>query len=387
MQDFGMKPALTSETARRVLLVASIDAIGIARLPSLFAAAGFRVVLLGPPHTAVSKSKFIAERIPCARGVDATVAALREHLGTHRSRYHSVVIADEPSLLAASEGDSPEWLKDWFPVPVAGPYLARIRSKVCFLRDSREAGLPVMQFEVCSDEPQLRAAVKRIGFPLFIKSSTGFAGAGLLFARTPADLESQLHKVTFDEPVLVQEEIVGETGSIPVLYDRGRPICWFAYRMKLTWPTRFSSACTVAISANDEIEGLVRGVGELTQFNGLCGLDWMWDRRSRRIVLLEFNPRPLPTAYLGPCAGVDFSRALQNADSPESVVQKPTRSGAAVDLFPQALYYGLQHREPRRILRAFSDAPWNDPLLTAAHLRRFITHHIPVGFKQALKKS
>jgi predicted ATP-grasp superfamily ATP-dependent carboligase len=319
--------------------------------------------------------------------VDATVTALRQHLEKHRRRYHSIVIADEPSLLAVSQSGSPEWLNDWFPVPTTERYLRRIQSKVCFLQDSREEGLPVMRFEVCSDESQLRAAVGRIGFPVFIKSSTGFAGGGLLFARTQADLESQLHKVTFEEPVLVQEEILGETGSIPVLYDRGRPLCWFAYRMKLTWPTRFSSACTVAVATNDGIEGLVRGVGKLTEFNGLCGLDWLWDRKTGRAVLLEFNPRPLPTAYLGPRAGVDFSRALQTAASPESEVQKPTRSGAKIDLFPQALYYGLDHREPGRILRAFSDAPWNDPMLTAAHLRRFITHNIPAGLKHALRKS
>ena len=336
---------------------------------------------------AVSKSRFIAHRISCRRGSAATALATREHLHIEGNQYNSVVIADEPTLLALLEGNSGEWLKGWFPVPLSPQYIRRIRSKVDFLIDCREAGILTPQFEVCTDESQLRAAIEHVGFPLFIKSARGFAGSGLLFAATPADLKGQMDKVTFDEPVLVQAEIAGDTGSIPVLYDRGRPVCWFAYRMKFTWPTRFSSACTVAISARAGIAELVRAVGNLTGFNGLCGLDWMWDRTTDRIVLLEFNPRPLPTAYLGHYAGVDFSKALRTIGLSDGVIQAPDRSGTVIDMFPQALYYSFQHRELRRFSRALRDAPWNDPGLVAAHFRRFITHQIPVRIKTIFKTS
>jgi predicted ATP-grasp superfamily ATP-dependent carboligase len=376
-----------SDTPRQVLLVASIDAVGIARLPSLFSGAGYEVFLLGSDHMAVSKSRFVSHRISCPRGVNVTAAALRGHLVTHPNTYDSVVIADEPTLLAVLQDDSNEWLKGWCPVPITHQHIQRLQSKAHFLLDSREAGIKTPRFEVCVDETQLRAAVGRMGFPLFVKGAQGFAGSGLLFARTSADLEGQLTKVEFGAPVLVEEEIAGDTGSIPVIYDRGNPICWFAYRMKHTWPTRFSSACTVAISDHREVESLVRNVGRLTEFHGLCGIDWMTDGLTGRIVLLEFNPRPLPTAYLGPYAGVDFSKALQTIGSAECVVQMPDRSGAVIDMFPQALYYSLEHRELGRTLRAFHDAPWSDPLLTAAHLRRVITHHIPGSVKGMFKNS
>jgi predicted ATP-grasp superfamily ATP-dependent carboligase len=373
--------------SRKVLLAASIDAVGIGRLPRLFSAAGYKVVLLGADHMAVSKSRFIVRRITCPRGAAATAPAIREHLRIHGNEYHSVVIADEPTLLAVLEINSMEWLKDWFPVPLLPHYIRRIRSKVDFLVDCREAGILTPRFEVCADEAQLRSAIESIGFPLFIKKARGLSGSGLLFARTPAELEGQSGLLTFEEPLLVQGENAGEPGSIPVLYDRGRPVCWFAYRMKLTWPNRFSSASTVAISAHRDIEDLVRDVGNLTKFNGLCGLDWMWDRSTDRIVLLEFNPRPLPTAYLGRHAGVDFSKALETAGSRNGIVQMPTGARTVIDMFPQALYYSFQQGEPRRFLRAFRDADWNDPALTAAHLRRFVTHQIPERLKTKLRRS
>jgi predicted ATP-grasp superfamily ATP-dependent carboligase len=376
-----------STSRREVLLIASIDSVGVTRLPGIFSGAGFRVVLLASDRLAVSNSRFVAERIGCARGAEATVRATQDHLARNGGRYHSVVIADEPALNSALATDSRDWLQGWFPVPLSHPYPERIRSKVAFLKDSREAGIPVPRFEVCADVAQLRSAAEHIGYPLFVKSSHGFAGSGLFYARTPAELEAQLAKANFDEPVLVQEEMSGDTGSIPVLYDHGKPVCWFSYLMKISWPTRFSSACAVEISAVPEAENLVVQVGRLTQFNGLCGLDFMRDPVTGRVALLEFNPRPLPTCYLGPYAGVNFSRALAAVGSAGCKAQKPDRAGKAIDLFPQALYRALDHTEPVRFFRAFADAPWSDPLLTAAHLRRLATHQIPEPVRKLLKRS
>jgi carbamoylphosphate synthase large subunit len=373
------------ERSRNALLIAAIDALASGRLPRLFSDAGFRVHLLASRHLAVSKSAFLASRIECAPGPAAAALAARDHLKSHRPEYDSIVLADEPCLWAALDQGSDAWLEGWFPVPLKPDALDRLRSKVRFLADSRAAGIPTPRFEICATETELRAAAASMGMPVFIKATRGLAGSGLFFARTQAEFDAQVATMSFDWPVVAQDEIVGESGSASVLYHRGRPVCWFAYIMKRLWPNRFSSACTIELFSSPQAESLVRQVGELTEFTGLAGIDFMVDSTRSKLLLLEFNPRPTPAYHLGPQAGVDFSLALRNGGS-GAAEQRPNGSTAVIDLFPQSLYYSLEHARPMQFIRCLRDAQWSEPALTIAHFRRFVTHYIPAPVKRLLKR-
>jgi predicted ATP-grasp superfamily ATP-dependent carboligase len=362
---------------QRVLLIAGIDAVGVTRLPRLFTDAGFQVTVLASKRLAVVRSRCVVHHFATAYGPEATALAAREHLATHRGLYTRIILADEPTLWAAIDLGEREWLEGWFPVPLDSDSVDLLDSKVRFLVEAQRAGLNVPPFEVCHNMHEARRAASSLRYPVFVKGPRGLAGSGLRFAHNEADLESQLSTFSFEAPVVVQACVEGDAGSISVLYDHGRPTCWFSYLMKQTWPNRFSSASAAHVVTHPDAEALVDGVGAMTSFHGLGGIDWVWDRQRNRWFLLEFNPRPTPVYYLGERVGADFKAALGGVGAGKTQNVDSVRSRKMILLFPQNLYYSVEHGLAGQFLRTFGDAPWADPGLVLSHLRRFVTHYIP----------
>jgi hypothetical protein len=373
---------LTTSQAPRLLLIAGIDAVGVGRLPRLFASAGFEVSLLASARLAVARSRYVTRHFSAPHGPHATASAAREHLASHRDRYARIILADEPTLWAAIGLCPRDWLKGWFPVPLDGHSLDFLDSKVRFLVEARRVGLNVPPFEVCFNAEDMLLAAGSIGYPVFLKGPRGLAGSGLRFARNRADIESQLAAFPFDEPAVVQASVEGDAGSTSVLYERGWPVCSFSYLMKQTWPNRFSSASALQVVTHPDAEVLACGVGSMTGFHGLSGIDWVWERKKNRWLLLEFNPRPTPVYYLGKRVGADFAGAMNGIPS-APMTHAPIRQEKTILLFPQALYYSLEHRMPLQFMRTFADAPWDDPGLLLGHLRRFMTHYLPKALKRS----
>jgi hypothetical protein len=383
-------PELPENQSRpAVLLICGVDTVGVARLPRLWFDAGYDVHVLGSERLAVCRSGILASRIPCPPGPRATALAAREHLcnarGEARALYRRIVLADEPTLWAAFDLGSTEWMDGWSPVAPGSPSVALLRSKTEFLCASRAAGISVPPFQVCATEEEARRGTAAIGFPLYLKASRGWSGSGLVFADSAPSFEEQVKRVSFEVPLLLQKEITGPSASASVLYDRGVPVCWFAYLMKRTWPNRFSSACSVQLFSHPDAGPLVDAVGRLTEFTGLAGIDFICERETNRLLLLEFNPRPTPVYYLGHHAGVDFAGALREMASGPASIQAPNLSSEVIDLFPQMLYYAVEHLNPLLFLRCLGDVPWKDPVLAAAKFRRFLTHYIPSSLKEKVK--
>jgi predicted ATP-grasp superfamily ATP-dependent carboligase len=371
--------------SRSVLLIAGIDALSIGRLPRLFAEAGYSVHLLGSDRLVAAGSRFVAERIPAPPGADAAARLAADHLARRRGEYDRILLADEPVLWAALDLGPSAWMQDWFPVPLTAPAIARLRSKTTFLCDCRDAGIATPHFQVCTNANEIRETANSIGFPVFIKAYRGLAGSGLLFARDRSDLDAQRSRISFDNPVVIQAEIRGESGSISVLYDRGVPVCWFSYLVARSWPNRFSAACAIRMFPHPDAAALTAAVGRLTQFTGLAGIDFVRDPEADRLILLEFNPRPTPVYHLGPRAGVDFRKALRDTDCGASEPQIPGDSTAGIELFPQSLFESFEHFRPAKFIEAFRDAPWDEKKLVASHLRRFLSHYLPNSLKDRVK--
>ncbi len=367
-----------------VLLICGVDTVGVARLPRLWFDAGYEVHVLGSEHFAVCRSAILNRKIPCPPGPQATALAAREHLSSARGRYQKIVLADEPTLWAAFDLGPTEWMEDWSPVAPESPGVALLRSKTAFLCASRAAGIACPAFQVCATEDESRHAAATVGFPLYLKANKGWAGSGLFFADSAASLDEQLKGVSFEEPLLMQKEIIGPPGSVSVLYDHGVPVCWFAYLMLRTWPNRFSSACSLQLFPHPGAGPLVEAVGRLTQFSGLAGIDFIWDQPDNRLRLLEFNPRPTPVYHLGHRAGVNFAAALGEMASGPATIQAPNLSSKIIDLFPQMLFYAVEHWKPILLLGCIGDLPWKDPAISAAQCRRFLTHYIPNSLKRRI---
>jgi hypothetical protein len=187
---------------------------------------------------------------------------------------------------------------------------------------------------------------------------------------------------------MLQRFINGPIGTCPILYDHGEPVCWFSAYTRDHWPTRFAASSAVEIVHRPELREQLAAIGTATGFHGLAGVDWVEDPQTGKVYVIELNPRPTPATYLGPVAGVDFTRALAEWLNGEVGEQNPDPNAAGhfARMFPQSLYYAVDNRRYGTIPGVLGDAPWREPALVAAHLRRVVSHFLPAPVRALGRK-
>lgn len=374
-----------------VLLVVGIDAVGIARFPRLLHDAGCRVTLLAPPGLAVARSRYVASHVATAVEPETLAGQLEAFLAERKSDFHHIIIGDEPTLTAVARHRGEAWLDGWFPVDHRGDAVEVILSKSAFQQAAGAAGLTIPKSEICTGFAEVEAAVRAMGYPVMLKSPYGCSGSGVRKVADEAELKAAFELLYEGNGVmLVQQFVDGRVGSSDVLFDRGAPVCWQSWYSRLCWPTPLASSCAREAMSHRDIGLMLTGVGALSGFHGFAGVDWMHDAERDRVYLIEFNPRPTPTYHLDAHSRVSFAgsfRAMLEGTCGAGCRERlPEACGAVIHLFPQSLYRAVSERELNSFLRCWSDAPWSDPLLMAAYLRRVFTHFLPLRWRQAVKR-
>nr|WP_232470687.1 ATP-grasp domain-containing protein [Methylococcus sp. BF19-07] len=372
------------------MLVVGIDAVGIARFPRLLHDAGCRVTLLAPHGLAVARSRFVTRHVVTAAEPEALTGRLRTLL-TER-HFHHVIVGDEPTLTVIARHRGEAWLDGWFPVEHrSSDAVEVILSKSAFQRAAGAAGLTIPKFEVCTGLAEVKAAARVLGYPVMLKSPYGSSGSGVRKVAGEAELEAVFHLLDEGNGVmLVQQFVDGQVGSSDVLFDRGVPVCWHSWYSRLCWPRPMASSCAREAMVHRDIGPMLAGVGALSGFRGFAGVDWIHDVERNRVYLIEFNPRPTPTYHLDVHSGVRFADAFRAmlAGTRGAGCREPSAAacGRVIHLFPQSLYRAVSERDLDSLLRCWSDAPWSDPVLMAAHLRRVFTHFLPMRWRRAVKR-
>jgi glutathione synthase/RimK-type ligase-like ATP-grasp enzyme len=370
-----------------ILLIVRLDLVGVTRLPQVLHAAGCRVTLLAPAGLAINRSRFIDRHITLPATCNAFIGQLKAHLVEHHQEYQWVIIGDESVVhdLARHRGEA--WLDGWFPVNRHSRAVDLITSKFDFLQAASEAGLQLPSFKICHSLTEAKRVAESFGFPVILKLSKGLAGSGVRLVRSEEDLAPQFEAMVAGGPVAVQKFARGALGVTEVLFDRGRPVCWASSYTLRCWPTNLSASCVRQVMDHREIEPLITGIGTLTGFHGLGGVDWIHDPDTDSLNLIEFNPRPTPGYHTGHLAGVSFSSGVRAILSGNNLVQRPRQEGQGqkVFMFPQSIYRAIDDRDLRLLMRVCSDLPWNDPMLMAAHLRRVCTHYLPLRMRSWAK--
>lgn len=367
-----------TERTNRVLLLAGVGGAPVMRLPRLLADAGLEVTLLAPRFNAAHFSRFVRRRLYVPAGPKHVVAAAKKLLaGEGASRFRWIVLADEPTLQAAA--DDPGALAEQLPFPSTPGFWEVALSKNRFLAACRAQGVNVPRFEIGATQAEAPFLAEKIGYPVLIKPIRGLGGNGIRLLAGRPELETLFATEPPQEEYVLQAVIPGKSGSTSILYDHGRPVCWFSYFMERTWPNRFGPANLIRVCDHPDVETLAGGIGGITRFHGLSGFDWMLDERTGRLALLEFNPRPTPIYHLGLLAGVDFSAALAQwiCGGRVHLPRRPEPPPRTMRLFPQALDWAIDNGSAAELLRAFGDAPWSDPLLLLAQLRLVAGRHLP----------
>jgi predicted ATP-grasp superfamily ATP-dependent carboligase len=379
-----------------VLLVAFEDMVGLARLPGVLHRAGCSVSLLGSSRLLVARSRFVDCRLPAPEELTDLVACLREHLRIVPDAYDWVIFGDESVLRESLADPDRTWLTGRFPVNPMGPAAERIVSKSAFNEAARKAGLPVPGSEVCNTLNEAFCQAKRMGYPVILKHPQSSCGLGVRIVPEKATLSGAWHSLKCcSDPLIVQHFVSGQIGSTDVLFDHGVPICWLSTYSTSTLPKSTGMSCIRTAMDHPEIEALLEGVGRLTGFHGLGGVDWIESHKGGRLVVIEFNPRPTPGYHLGPRSGVDFSRAIQEilTGKPPSV-QRPlpaTGSCGKIYMFPQEVYRIITDHAFLALFRwipgrpTARDIPLDDPELVWAHLIR-LAHRFLLEMRNMIER-
>jgi len=362
----------------KVLLVASKgEWSGLVRLPYMVRRCNADLSILTTADSALRRSWHVHSIHTLPDSLDALVPTLREHLAHHH--YDMVVLGDDPAFVSVAEAAAKEtdasWIDGWFPVE-RKVGLEPTYSKTAFNEACDQAGLPIPRSHVCNTFDETTAAALEVGYPLVLKTAVGLGGNGVIKVNRPADLRAAFEKLKQRTPLVVQEFIVGKLGTTQLVLDQGKVLYWLPSYVLKCCPEPFGPSCVRQFFEQpdlDLMEPIVRGVAKMTNFRGMCGIDWI-QRDDGSFAILEFNPRPTPAMEMGRFAGADSAMALKSLLTGEPVAESPkvvTGRRRTVYMFPQHMVRSLRYREYGEFrhwipFMATHEIPWCEPMLLAA---------------------
>lgn len=252
-------------------------------------------------------------------------------------------------------------------------------------------------------------------FPLVLKPAThSEANAFTLGKAWRVDDKAAL-LTRYDEAVaatggvtnIVLQELIPGSGasqfSYAALWDRGRPVASLVARRLRQYPIEFGYTSTfVETTENAEVEAAAVRFLQSLDYSGLAEIEFKYDSRSQRYMLLDVNIRSWTWIALGRRAGLDFPYLLWQQATGQPVTAGRARAGVAWMHLSRDFVAALQEVKAGRIspldylrtLRAsteFAAFALDDPLPGIVDLPlvagRVITRRLPLvlkGLKQRI---
>jgi len=128
----------------------------------------------------------------------------------------------DATLLSSGLDDSPDILfelNDMIPILGNHPHvIERIRDKMEFFQELKRLGIPHPETVMAENFEEARNKAKDTGYPVLVKPSRGFGGAGVRKVQGPQELKQAFRDASLiDEKVLVQEYISGTSASASLI--------------------------------------------------------------------------------------------------------------------------------------------------------------------------
>jgi len=135
----------------------------------------------------------------------------------------------DAALLSSGLEDSPEVLfelNDLVPILGNPPDVTqKVRNKTEFFKELERLGIPHPETASVENFEEARKKSRDIGFPVVVKPSRGFGGAGVREARNAQELKQAFQEaVLFDNKVLIQERVFGTPASASLLSSTDKAV-------------------------------------------------------------------------------------------------------------------------------------------------------------------
>jgi len=319
-----------------VLCATSTSWLAPAEVPRLFHRAGARVTLLGPADAWPLRGSFVDAWVPAGGDAGDVAAALAQHL--RRASYDWIVLADDPLLAAVRDRAGEPWARAALPVEPAAVLLDLLGSKVGFVRAAAALGLPIPRSRVCTGIAEARATMGAWGVPVMVKQDGPSGGEGCHALATAGALET-LPRALFDEPVVVQALVPGQTVSIEALYDRGHLCHAITSTLLRAWPAPFGASALRRFTDDPPLVALAEDIGARVRPHGFANVTAVRDPEGH-LALIELDLRPNALFHLGQALGVDVAptlRAILERAPPAPTRRLPPGVDVQVPVYPNDL--------------------------------------------------
>jgi predicted ATP-grasp superfamily ATP-dependent carboligase len=236
--------------------------------------------------------------------------------------------------------------------------------------------VPAPELTNLLDETEIESAGQRLGLPMVLRGTQGFAGGQV---RVATDLASAISayrdlRDSSPEPPFAQAFVTGQRCLIGGLFDRGRMLQWFSQTtVEATWAT--GPSIRVQSVRDPRLTSYAQRLFEGLEWTGLACAEFMRDEAGE-YYFLEINPRPWAAIQAAHCCGVPLLDMFADhilGKSPAIQIEFPRDKEVA--LFPQFIAARVRARrlgswrDVSICLRSLANAPWRHPGLLLHFLR------------------
>jgi carbamoyl-phosphate synthase large subunit len=170
------------------------------------------------------------------------------------------------------------------------------------------SGVNLPETMVIQDVNSLKLAVEKIGLPFFVKGI--YYEAYLAYSLEEAIGYFYRLSSKWGIPIIIQKAIKGEECNLVALAKEGEALGMVS--MKKLFLTDKGKAWAGVTIDNQEVREISSRILKHIHWNGGCELEFVIETSSKKLYLLEINPRFPAWVYLATAAGVNLPEAQMN---------------------------------------------------------------------------
>lgn len=203
-------------------------------------------------------------------------------------------------------------------VPFADyPNMIQLHNKQELMKIANEINLPIPKTHIIKNINEIEAIAKIIEYPAVIKLKDSTGSKGVQYAYSNDQLISSYKHIiqryslkdTSDYP-LIQEYIPGDGYGVSVLFNQGNLRALFTHKRLREYPLSGGGSTLRESVRFPEMEKIAVKLLEHVNWNGLAMVEFKLDRRTKKPILLEVNPRVWGSINQAIASGVDFPYLL-----------------------------------------------------------------------------
>jgi hypothetical protein len=186
--------------------------------------------------------------------------------------------------------------------------MLRLHDKRSLYELAEHAGVPVPRWTVVRDA----AAAAAVPFPIALKVPQSSSAVGVAQVRRPEDLPAvrqrllRDNRLSPDAPLIAQEWIDGVQLCSLGFAWRGRPKGTLVYRNLCEFPRRGGAGIARESIQHDAVTAHAAGLLQAAGYHGIAGCDFLVERATGSVLLIDCNPRPTPGMLLAQRCGLDL---------------------------------------------------------------------------------